>query len=43
MRAGGEQLGDDGSLEAFLNETEGSAETSATGTDDNGVILVVDN
>ena len=43
MRTGGEQLGDDGSLEAFLDETEGSAETGTTGADDDGVILMVDN
>lgn len=43
MRAGGEEFGDDGGLEAFLNETEGSAEAGTTGADDDGVILVIDN
>ena len=36
-----EQLGDTGSLETSLGETECGAESSTTGSDDNGIVLVV--
>jgi hypothetical protein len=41
MRSGGEQLGNTGSVEASLGETEGGSQTSATGTDDESIVFVV--
>lgn len=37
----GEQLRDTGSVEASLGQTEGGAQTGATGTDNEGIVLVV--
>lgn len=42
MRPRGEELRDTGSVEASLGETEGSAQTGTTSTDDDGIVLVVD-
>lgn len=39
---GGEELGDDGSLETLLGETHGGTETGTTGTNDDGIEGVVD-
>lgn len=41
MRTGREQLGNTGSVETSLGQTEGSAETGTTGTDNDGIVLVV--
>jgi hypothetical protein len=41
VRTSGEELGDTGSVEASLGETEGSTQTRTTGTDDNGIVLVI--
>lgn len=41
MRTSGEELGDTGSVEASLGETKGSTQTGTTGTDDNGIVLVI--
>jgi len=38
---GGEKLGDTSSVETSLSETESSAETGTTGTDDKGIVGVV--
>lgn len=43
VRSSREELGDAGGLEAGFGQTEGSSETGATSTDDDGVVLVVDN
>lgn len=37
----GEQLGNTGSVEASLGQTEGGTQTGTTGTDDDGIVLVV--
>jgi hypothetical protein len=37
-----EQLRDDGRLEALLDEAECGAKAGAAGTDDDGVVLVID-
>jgi hypothetical protein len=42
VRASWEELGDAGGLEASLGQTEGSTETSTTGTDNHGIVCVVD-
>lgn len=36
-----EELGDTGSVEASFGKTESGTETSATGTDDDSIVLVV--
>lgn len=41
VTSGREQLGDTGSLEASLGKTEGSAQTGTTGTDNDGIVLVI--
>jgi len=41
VRSGGEELGDASSLEACLRESESGSETSTTGTDDDGIVLVI--
>jgi hypothetical protein len=41
VRSGGEQLGDTGSVEASLSETEGGSQTGTTGTDNEGIVFVV--
>jgi hypothetical protein len=43
VRTRGEQFRDTGSLETSLSKAEGSAESGATGTDDDRVVGVVDN
>jgi hypothetical protein len=40
---GREELGDTGGVETSLSETEGGTETGTTGTDDEGIVGVVDN
>ena len=42
MRPGGEELGDASSFETCLREAESGAETSTTGSDNDGVVLVID-
>jgi len=37
----GEQLGDTSSVESSLGQTEGSAQTGTTGTDNDGIVLVI--
>jgi hypothetical protein len=41
VRASGEKLGDTSSVEASLGQTEGSTQTGTTGTNHNGIVLVV--
>ena len=41
MRTGGEQLGDTGSVETSLGKTESGTETGTTGTNDEGIVGVV--
>lgn len=41
MRSSGEQLGDTGSVEASLGETEGGSQTSTTGADNESIVFVV--
>lgn len=41
VTSSGKQLRDTGSVEASLGETKGGTETSTTGTDDEGIVLVV--
>lgn len=41
VRSSREKLGDTGGVEASLGETESSSQTSTTGTDNEGIILVV--
>jgi hypothetical protein len=41
VRSGREQLGDASSLEASLRATHGSSQTSTTSTDDDSIVLVV--
>lgn len=36
-----EKLGNTGNVEASLRQTESSTQTGTTGTDDNGIVLVV--
>jgi len=43
VRPGREQFRDTGSLETSLSEAEGSAESGTTGTNDDGVVGVIDN
>ena len=38
-----EKLGDDGSFEALLNKAEGCSKASTTSTNNNGVVLMIDN
>ena len=42
VRSGREKLGNAGGFETSLGESEGSAESSATGSNDDGVVLVID-
>lgn len=42
MGSSREKLGDAGGFETSLGESEGGAQTSTTGTNDNGVVLVID-
>ena len=42
VRTGREELGDTGGVEASLSETKGCSQTSASSTNDNGIVLVVD-
>lgn len=39
--SGREELGDTGGVEAGLSETESGTETSTTGTNDEGIVLVI--
>lgn len=41
MRSGREQLGDTGSVEASLGETEGGSQTGTTGTNNESIVFVV--
>lgn len=41
VRTGGKELGDTSSVEASLGKTEGRTQTSSSSTDDNGIVLVV--
>lgn len=41
MRTSGEELRDAGSLEAALSETDSSAKTRASGTHNDGVVLMI--
>ena len=41
MRTGGEELGDTGSVETSLSKTESGTETGTAGTDDKGIVGVV--
>lgn len=41
VRSGREKLGDTSSVEASLGETEGSSQTGTTGTNNDGIVLVV--
>jgi hypothetical protein len=41
VRPGREKLGNTGGVEAGLGQTEGSAQTGTTGTDNDGIVLVV--
>jgi hypothetical protein len=41
VRTGREKLGDTSSVEASLGQTKGSTQTGTTGTNDNGIVLVV--
>lgn len=41
VRTSGEELGDTSGVEASLSETEGSTQTGTTGTDHNGIVLVI--
>jgi len=41
VRSGREKLRNTGSVETSFSQTEGSAQTGTTGTDDDGIILVV--
>ena len=43
MRTSREELGNASGLESTLSETDGSTETRASSTDDDGVVLVIDN
>jgi hypothetical protein len=37
----GEKLGDTSCVESSLGQTEGSAQTGTTGTDNDGIVLVI--
>lgn len=41
VRSSREKLGDTGCVEASLGKTESSSQTSTTGTDNEGIVLVV--
>jgi hypothetical protein len=41
VRTSREELGDTSSVEASLGQTEGSTQTGTTGTNDNGIVLVI--
>lgn len=41
VASSGKKLRDTGRIETGLGETEGSTETGTTGTNDNGIVLVV--
>lgn len=41
VTSGREKLGDTGSVEAGLSETEGGSQTGATCTDNEGIVLVI--
>lgn len=41
VRTSREELGNTSSVEASLGQTEGSTQTGTTGTNDNGIVLVV--
>lgn len=41
VTSGGEQLGNTSSLESGLSQTEGSAQTGTTGTDNDSIVLVI--
>jgi hypothetical protein len=41
VTSGREQLGHTGGFEASLGKTEGSAQTGTTGTDNDGIVLVI--
>jgi hypothetical protein len=41
VRSGREELGDTGSVEAGLSETEGSSQTGTTSTNNESIVLVV--
>lgn len=43
MRTCGEELRDTGGVEASLGETKGRTQTSTSGTNDDGIVLMVDN
>ena len=42
VAAGGEELGDDGGLEPLLNETESCSEAGTSSSNDDGIVLMVD-
>jgi hypothetical protein len=41
VRTSREELGDTSSVETSLGQTEGSTQTGTTGTNDNGIVLVI--
>jgi hypothetical protein len=41
VRTSREELGDTSSVEASLGQTEGSTQTGTTGTNHNGIVLVI--
>jgi hypothetical protein len=41
VRSSREKFSDDGSLEAFLDEAEGRTKASSAGSDNNGIILMI--
>lgn len=43
VRTSGEELGNTSSVEASLSKTEGRSQTSSSSTDNDGIVLVVDN
>ena len=43
MGSGGEELGDASSLETSFGETEGGSETGTTSTNNDGIVLMVNN
>jgi len=43
MRTGREKFRDTSSVEASLGKTEGGTQTSSSSTNDDGIVLVVDN
>ena len=42
VAAGGEELGDDGGLEPLLNKTESCSEAGTSSSNDDGIVLMVD-